>query len=160
MNDNGLIVICVRYVSVQLKYSILFCGHSLPRLAAPLTAAAAVAPQPFLPAQSHLTVFSLVQCCEGDPPLRVIETEDQLNEGFAKAIRMVKVDNENKKVSVIEGLSTNVGTMFLVAHVFKFSLITNRQKYGRYRRNFVLLVTKHLNQLKQRKIPFCGSFVI
>ncbi|OQR75857.1 hypothetical protein BIW11_08153, partial [Tropilaelaps mercedesae] len=92
---------CMGVVTIlQLKYSVLFFGHSLPPLPTPLIATAAVDPQAFLPAQQLLTVYSLVQCHKDDPPLRVIETDGQLSEGFARAILKVNVDDEKKKLYV------------------------------------------------------------
>lgn len=47
-----------------------------------------------------LTIFSLVQGFKDDPPLRVIETESQLQEGFARTVLKINVDVENKKVEL------------------------------------------------------------
>ncbi|XP_028968166.1 uncharacterized protein LOC100907039 [Galendromus occidentalis] len=83
-----------------LKYSILFRGHSLPELKPPLLSLAKVPDYGFLPPANMLTIFSLVQGFQDDPPLRVLETETQLQEGFSRAVLKINVDVENKKMYV------------------------------------------------------------
>ena len=109
-------------LSFQLKYSILFCEHSLPDLRPPLLSLAPVPDYGFLPTANMLTIFSLVQGFQDDPALRVIEAEAQLQEAFSRAVLKVNVDVENKKVTTVYSRSE------LISMVVGWE-ISNRESY-------------------------------